>query len=96
MIKQFEQYINSDIDPYNEEDWQDKLDIKEGDIVICINDVLSRGRLKKGLDYVVIDLLYNRGFLTLRGVKGAWAKHLLIKQSDNDEQFEQYEFDPIR
>jgi hypothetical protein len=92
MIKKFEQYNNSDIDPYGEEEWEDEDSIKEGDIVICINNdigtidaegnwiLTGKNILVLGLDYEVIDLLYYGRMLTLRGVKGVWDISRFVKE----------------
>jgi len=67
MIKKYIEFIrenvNSDIDPYGEENWSDDIEI--GDKVICIDDRDKDtggtiGRLKAGKKYEVIGKEYDR------------------------------------
>jgi hypothetical protein len=85
--KSFEQYSNSDIDPYNEENWEadDNFDdfnkFKEGDAVICINPI--NARVKRGLDYEVLDVGLDGRFMTLKGVNGWYRMKNFIEMPDD-------------
>jgi hypothetical protein len=87
MIIKFKIFENNiDIDPYGEEDWNDENEIKEGDIVLCIQSKEATGNLplvkheiKKGINYEVIDVGHNEIFITVKGVSGWWNKRLFKK-----------------
>ena len=80
MIKKFEQY--NELDPYGEEDWDEKEEFHVGDIVICINDLGGKRHLKKGVNYKVLDIRFLGGYqyLHLMGIGDWWDSGLFKKE----------------
>lgn len=52
MIKRFENF--NDIDPYNEENWEEEEEWQINDIIICVDNFLQKYRLTKNKEYVIL------------------------------------------
>ena len=80
-----------ELDPYGEENWGDEIgpeNWKRGDIIVCIDDSWSNGKLKKGNEYEIYEMHEDYAVLVCGGHAWHDVKKFKLKESEVLEKYE--------